>query len=170
MDKAQAMHLHACLPDSYWEFTILHVAHVYNMMPMNRLNWRTPLELLKGEKPSVSHLHVFGCGAYVHLPDETCKGKLQPKSQLMVYLGTSARNEHNYLFMRPHNALHTSAHAIFDEHLFPKCSGAWPHKLVSHAPRKPHTINEHESDSEIVDDDVIPPAHHQQHPQQPPPA
>ena len=23
MDKAQAMHLHACLPDSYWEFAIV---------------------------------------------------------------------------------------------------------------------------------------------------
>ena len=94
------MCLHACLPDSYWEFAILHAAHVYNMTPMNQLNWRTtPLELLKGKKPSVSHLCVFGCGAYVHLPNKTHKGKLQPKSQLMVYLGTSARNEHNYLFM-----------------------------------------------------------------------
>jgi hypothetical protein len=52
MDKAQAMRLHACLPDSYWEFAILHAAHVYNMTPMNRLNWRTPLELLKREKLS----------------------------------------------------------------------------------------------------------------------
>ena len=63
MDKAQAMRLHACLPDSYWEFTLLHAAHVYNITPMNQLNWRTPHELLKGEKPSVSHLQVFRCGA-----------------------------------------------------------------------------------------------------------
>ena len=76
MDKAQVMCLHACLPDSYWEFSILHAAHMYNMTPMNWLNWRTPLELLKGAKPSVSHLRMFGCGAYVHLPDETHKGKL----------------------------------------------------------------------------------------------
>jgi hypothetical protein len=160
MDKAQAMRLHACLPDSYWEFAILHAAHVYNMTPMNQLNWRTPLELLKGEKPSVSHLRVFGCGAYMHLPDETRKGKLQPKSQLMVYLGVSAGSEHNYLFMRPNNALHTSAHAIFDEYLFPKCSGTQPHKPVSHAPRNPHkdTPNGHESDSEVIDDDVALPA------------
>ena len=149
---------------------ILHAAHVYNMTPMNWLNWRTPLELLKGEKPSVSHLLMFGCGAYVDLPNETHKGKLQPKLQLMIYLGTSARNEHNYLIMQPNNSLHTSTHAIFDEHLFPKCSGAQPHKLVSHAPQKPHTVNEHESDSEIVDDDATPPARCRQHSHQPPPA
>jgi hypothetical protein len=172
MDKAQAMHLHACLPDSYWEFAILHAAHVYNMTPMNQLNWRTLLELLKGEKPSVSHLRVFGCGAYVHLPDETWKGKLQPKLRLMVYLGVSARSEHNYLFMHPNNALHTSAHAIFDEHLFPKCSGAQPCKPVSHAPCNPHkdTPNRHESDPEVIyDDTVLPDPPHQQPPVVQPP-
>ena len=150
MDKAQAMHLHACLPDSYWEFAILHAAHVYNMTPKNRLNWRTPLELLKGRNLLfLMSLCVFRCSDYMHLPDETCKGKLQPKSQLMVYLNVSAGSEHHYLFMRPNNLLHTSAHAIFDEHLFPMCSGARPHKPVSHAPHKPNTMDEHKSDSEV---------------------
>ena len=38
MDKAQAMYLHACLPDdSYCEFLILHVAHVYNTYDTNEL-------------------------------------------------------------------------------------------------------------------------------------
>jgi hypothetical protein len=157
MDKAQAMHLHACLPGSYWDFAFLHATQVYNMTPMNRLNWRTPLELLKGEKPSVSHLRVFRCGAYVHIPDYIRKGKLQPKSQLMVYLGISARSEHNYLFMCPNNALHTSVHAIFDEHLFPQYSGARPDKPVSHAPHNPHkdTPIGHKSDPEVIDDDVV---------------
>ena len=134
MDKTQAMCLHACLLDSYWEFTLLHACFLYNITPMNRLNWRTPHELLKGEKPLVSHLKVFRCGAYGHFPDETWKGKLQPKSQLMIYLGVSAGSECNYLFMCPNNTLHTSAHAIFNEHLFPRCSGAQPHKPVRISP------------------------------------
>jgi hypothetical protein len=60
--------------------------------------------------------------------------------------------------MCPNNAPHTSAHAIFDEHLFPQCSGARPHKPVSHAPRNPHkdTPNGHESDLERIDDDAAP--------------
>jgi hypothetical protein len=84
------------------------------------------------------------------------QGKLQPKLQLMIYLGVSARSEHNYLFMCPNNTLHTSAHAIFNEHLFPKYSGAWPHKPVSYAPHKPHkdAPNRHESDLEVIDNDV----------------
>ena len=72
----------------------------------------------------VSHLRVFGCAAYVHLPADTCGGKLQPKLQLMIYLGTAPGNECNYLFMHPNNALHTYAHTVFDENLFPRCQGA----------------------------------------------
>jgi len=137
MDKAQAMCLHACLPDSYWEFAVQHAVHVYNRTPKQGLNWRTPHELIHKAPPTVSYLHVFGCTAYVHLPADTHGGKLQPKSQLMIYLGTTSGNEHNYLFMRPNNALHTYAHAVFDENLFPRCPGARPHKPVS-GPVQPH--------------------------------
>ncbi len=30
MDKAQAMHLDACLPQSWWEFAVNHAAYCYN--------------------------------------------------------------------------------------------------------------------------------------------
>ena len=38
MNKAQAMRLHTCLPDSYWEFAIQHAVHVYNHTPKRGLN------------------------------------------------------------------------------------------------------------------------------------
>jgi transposase InsO family protein len=37
MDKAQAMCLEACLPDSWWEFAILHALHCYNQTPLHHL-------------------------------------------------------------------------------------------------------------------------------------
>ena len=55
---------------------------------MRRLNWRTPYELLNGEAPDVSHLQIFGCGAYVYIPKEWRANALAPKSKLMVYVGT----------------------------------------------------------------------------------
>ena len=30
MDKAQSMRLEACIPQSWWEFAVLHAAHCYN--------------------------------------------------------------------------------------------------------------------------------------------
>ena len=59
MDKAQAMHLDACLPDSWWEFAVLHAVHCYNRTPVKRLEWRTPYEALNETAPDISHLRVF---------------------------------------------------------------------------------------------------------------
>ena len=89
---------------------------------MRCLEWHTPIKVLNGSKPDISHLRVFGCGAYVFLPPEICKNKLSPKSELMVYLGVGAGN-HNYKFMHmPNNVIFTAVQALFDEHMFPKCS------------------------------------------------
>jgi hypothetical protein len=78
-------------------------------------------QLLYGEKPSVTHLRVFGCGAYVFLPAEVRANKLAPKSELMTYLG-NAPGAGGFVFMRsPNNVLFYSTHCIFDEFMFPKC-------------------------------------------------
>jgi hypothetical protein len=121
MDKAQAMHLEACLLQSWWEFAVLHATHCYNRTPISRLNWQTPFSLLNNEIPDISHLRVFGCGAYVHIPESHRKNKLSPKSKLMIYLGRQAGMKAD-VFMRTPNTLFYSDKALFDELLFPKCS------------------------------------------------
>ena len=93
------MRLQACIPQSWWEFSIEHATHVYNRTPMRRLNWQTPYMLLYGERPSVEHLRVFGCGAYVFLPAEVRANKLAPKSELMTYLG-NAPGAGGFMFMK----------------------------------------------------------------------
>jgi hypothetical protein len=127
MDKAQAMRLEACLPESWWEFAVLHAVHVYNRTPVRRLQWRTPYEALHGEAPDVSHLRVFGCGAYVHIPESRHKNKLAPKSELMVYIGhTEGVKAYTFIHLSK-NTVYTGATALFDEALFPKCSASKKH-------------------------------------------
>jgi transposase InsO family protein len=121
MDKAQAMRLEACLPQSWWEFAVNHAAHCYNRTPMSRINWKTPYQLLNNEIPDISHLRVFGCGAYVHIPESRRKNKLSPKSELMIYLGRPSGMKGD-MFMRTPNTLFYSDKALFDEILFPCCS------------------------------------------------
>ena len=121
MDKAQAMRLEACLPQSWWEFAVLHATHCYNRTPVSRLQWQTPFALLNNEIPDISHLRVFGCGAYVHIPESRRKNKLSPKSELMIYLGRQAGMKAD-VFMRTPNTLFYSDKALFDELLLPKCS------------------------------------------------
>lgn len=99
-----------------------YAVHIYNCTPIRRLKWQTPYEALNGTQPDVKHLHVFGCGAYVHIPVDVRLNKMSPKSELMTYLGP-APGGHGNLFMRsPNDVVFTSAHALFDEAMFPKCS------------------------------------------------
>lgn len=121
MDKAQAIRFDACLPQSWWEFAVNYATHVYNRTPLKRLNWKTPFEKLERRKPDVSHLRVFGCGAYVFLPEDVRPNKLAPKAELMTFIGLLEGTK-GYIFMRsPNNVVFTAVQALFDETLFPKC-------------------------------------------------
>jgi len=120
-DKAESMRQQACLPNSWWEFCVLHGNYVYNRTPMRRLDWITPSESLFKEKPNLQHLRIIGCGAYVFIPKEVRKNKLSPKSELMIFLGYRGHHT-NMIFMRsPNNVIFTATTALFDEKMFPKC-------------------------------------------------
>ena len=124
MEKAQAMRLQACLPQSWWEFALDHATHVYNRTPIRCLAWKTPYEILNNEKPTVDHLRVLGSGAYVFLPTEIRTDKLAPRSELMTYLG-NVPGVKGWIFMRsPNNILFTAAQATFNETFFPRCPKA----------------------------------------------
>jgi hypothetical protein len=119
MDKAQAIRLDASIPDWWWEFAIKNALHVYNCTPVKRLDWRTPFELINGKKPDVSHIRVFGCAAYVRIPDAVRKNKLSSKAELMIFIGYTDGMK-GYKFMHLSNTIFMSANALFDEELFPK--------------------------------------------------
>jgi len=125
MDKAQAMRLEACLAQSWWEFAVTHAAHCYNRTPMSRLNWRTPYQLLNNEVPDISYLRVFGCGAYVHIPEARRINKLSPKSELMIYLGRQSGMKGD-TFMHKGLVLFYSDTALFDEDMYPNCGSVCP--------------------------------------------
>ena len=87
IEKAQALHFEACLPQSYWEFSVEFAVYVYNRTPVKRIAWCTPFEVLNSTRPDISHLRVFGCGAYVYIPDDVRVNKLAPRAEVMIFLG-----------------------------------------------------------------------------------
>ena len=77
------------------------------------------------KKPKISHLCVFGCGAYVYLPNEVCTNKLTLHSELMIFIGYE---DNGYRFIRhtQNNIIFCSIQAIFDKRNFPKCPSSYP--------------------------------------------
>eukprot|EP00253_Pinus_taeda_P029314 PITA_29314 len=54
--------------------------------PSSTLEDKTPQKVWTGKKPSLSHLRVFGCDAYVHVPKEK-RTKLDSKSEKCIFIG-----------------------------------------------------------------------------------
>jgi len=123
------MRLEACLPDSWWKFAFATATHVYNCTPIKRLKWKTPQEIFTGEKPRISHLRVFGCGAYVYLPSEVRANKLTSHSELMIFIGYE-NNGYRFIRHTQGNAIFCSTQAIFDEGHFPRCLSSHPREQI----------------------------------------
>lgn len=60
--------------------------HVVNLTPTSTLADMPPFEAFLRVKPSVDHLRVFGCQAYVHVQRDKRKG-LQQKSEHCIFIG-----------------------------------------------------------------------------------
>ncbi|KAD5507787.1 hypothetical protein E3N88_15490 [Mikania micrantha] len=75
------------LPQDFWAEGIRHSIHILNQMTTKALNNTTPYEILKGRKPNLEHIRVFGCIGYVKTL-ATDQKKLDDRSTKMVHLGT----------------------------------------------------------------------------------
>lgn len=74
------------LPKQFWAEAIATSVYLLNISPTKSVLNRTPYEAWSKEKPSVSHLRVFGCIAYAMI--DSCKRtKLDEKSVKCTSLG-----------------------------------------------------------------------------------
>ena len=93
----------ACLPDSWWEFCVLHANYLYNCTPMRCLDWKTSKGYFEKVDPDISHLHVLGCRAYIFIHKDLRVNKSSPKLELMTFLGFHDDCESNLMFICPPN-------------------------------------------------------------------
>ncbi len=75
------------MPHHYWAEAVATAVYFMNRTPTAAVHGMTPEEKYSGRKPDLSHLKVFGCIAYVHVPDEL-RTKLDPKAKKCFSLGT----------------------------------------------------------------------------------
>jgi hypothetical protein len=73
-----------------------------------------PEEKFTSKKPDVSHLIIFGCIAYVHVPDEK-RSKLDPKVEKCIFIGYSLEQKGYRCFNPSTQKLHVSINVVFNE-------------------------------------------------------
>ncbi|KAH9735190.1 hypothetical protein KPL71_017659 [Citrus sinensis] len=76
------------LSKSFWPEAVVWSVYILNRSPTIAVQNITPEEAWSGCKPAVDHFRVFGCIAYVHVPDEK-RRKLHDKCVKCIFLGVS---------------------------------------------------------------------------------
>jgi len=118
VEIARSLMFNASLPKSFWAEAITTATFLKNRWPTSSLENMTPEEAWSGQKPKVGNLKVFGCRAYVKIPDELRK-KLDPKAKLCLFIGYSETSKaYRFLDMKT-NGVIRGRDAVFNENEFP---------------------------------------------------
>lgn len=119
---------HVELSVGYWEFLRASAVHVFNMTPRRSGSTMAPLEAIIGKKPSLDHLRVFGCPAYVHVPSQR-RTKMEAPSRKGLFVGYSPSSQ-SWIIYLPSTRTILSSHSVtFDEEwrsLSPMCALSAP--------------------------------------------
>lgn len=110
------------IPVQYWEFVADAATHLYNRTSQQSINGKTPSgfatsELLGDDdaRPSVAHLKVYGCKAFVNIPKEqrVKSAKFRAKANVGKLIGY--QGSHNYHIWMPDGRVITTPSVTFDE-------------------------------------------------------
>ena len=150
MDKVRAMLYHSNLPLRFWGEALSTAVYLTNRSPTSTLN-ETPYERWNGgSKPDVSNLRVWGCNAYMHVPDQKRK-KLDRKSTKCIFVGYPEGKKGYKLFELSTGKMRSSRDVIFVENAFDQSvdKGDEPTELL------PSSFFENFGDEEDDEDDRV---------------
>ena len=93
---------------------VRHATYLINRVPTRALSNQTPYECIRGKKPSVSHIRVFGCMAYAK-KDAGQLRKIDDRSEAAVHLGIEPGSKAYRLYNPTSKRIIVSRDVIFDE-------------------------------------------------------
>ncbi|WVZ07573.1 hypothetical protein V8G54_020919 [Vigna mungo] len=101
MDMVRSMLSHSNIPLSLWMHSLKTVVYLVNRVPSKAVS-KTPYELWTGRKPSLRHLHVWGCPAEVRLYNPHEK-KLDARTISGYFIGYPEKSK-RYRFYCPNHS------------------------------------------------------------------
>ena len=137
------LHL-AGLPQTYWGEAALTAAYLHNRTESHALPpGRTPYEMLHGQRPNLSHLRVWGCRAFAHIPLEM-QAKLGPKSREVLFMGYPPGVKGYRVRDITTGQFFNIRDVVFDESMsFPRLTGKAP------IPTPPDVVDKDEDDDGV---------------------
>ena len=114
VEMARSMLKDKSLGNEFWVEAVHTSIYILNRCPTKAVLNLTPKEVWLGHKPSVSHMKVFGCIAYAHVPKEK-RRKLDDKSVKCIFIGYSIETRSYRLFDCQEKKVIIRRDFVFDE-------------------------------------------------------
>ena len=146
VEAARSMLSHAKLPKMFWAEAVATAAYIQNRLPTSVLKGETPYQRWCGKKPDVSHMKVFGCIAYAHVPDEE-RRKLDKKAVKLRFVGYANNAKGYRLYDEEKRRILIRRDVVFDESNF-----NWKQEVK--VPCTENEITMKTDESETRDDEV----------------
>ena len=114
LDMVRSMLSYSTLPISFWGYALNIAMYLLNLVPLKFVP-KTPVEFWNGLKPSMRHLHIWGCPAHV------LKGKsdkLQFKTEVVFFIGYPKGTIGDLFYSHKDNKVFVSTNAKFLENYY----------------------------------------------------
>jgi hypothetical protein len=76
---------------------------------------KTPEEMFTGKKAEVSHLKIFGCLVFIHIPKEK-KNKMDPSGKKGIFVGYCEVSKAFRIYIPGHRHIEINRDVTFDEY------------------------------------------------------
>ena len=114
VESARAMLHDQNLHYSFWAEASNTVVYIQNHCPHSILENTTPKEAFTRVKPDLSHLRIFGCPIYIHIPKEK-RTKLEPSGKKGIFIGYSETSKGYMIYIPGQRTIEISRDVIFEE-------------------------------------------------------
>jgi hypothetical protein len=102
------------LPMCLWAEATMTIVYVQNRLPHSALGFKTPEEMFTRKKLEVSHLKIFGCPVFIHIPKEK-RNKLEPFRKKGIFMGYCEVSKAFRIYIPGHRHIEISRDMTFDE-------------------------------------------------------
>jgi len=150
------------LPMHLWAEAARTVVYVHNRISHSALGFKTPEEMFTGKKPEVSHLKIFSCQVYVHIPKEK-RTKLDPSRKKGIFVGYCDVSKAFRIYIPGFHHMEINRNVTFDEEATLKRSRKCQHEEVYEEDAPPRN-----TEATFLPEDEAPKDHDMTKPQEPP--
>jgi hypothetical protein len=102
------------LPMHLWAEATKTTVYVQNRLSHSALGFKTPEEMFSGKKLEVSHLKIFGCPVFVHIPKEK-RMKLDPSGKKGIFVKYCEVSKAFRVYIPGYHHIEISRDVTFDE-------------------------------------------------------